>query len=756
LSNSADPKVNLDKMIEDILGFEDQINRILLTTEQESEENEKLLQNINKDIEKNLSRIDLLRQLVKSEETQREREIERRETEKKKISNILRDLEEEISNLRDGIDLTESLNIQEQKKIEEIKSVEKQLEEVKNKKNILNEDLKIQQIKSEELQVSVKKLKEDKIKFENDIVNSISLKETIEELINASNFKIIKYLQDSQDEYIYSETESEITLEEMSTIALPKFVSRLHENLLDLFFLNFSSTKSRDKERQLKIPKDDFENLMLKSLHNYVENRGLFNFDDLFILLTKKVFDLVVLHNKDEKSALNEINLEKLKIYLKSSLKIEFYEQSILNKELFLNRDYKLLKKEKERTLIELETKINSLYNKLEKIESQENDLKTKIQTIRNTSMTDNKLVTMLSLDEKLKSLIDMKNELNEELKNLEEKFSSRVKSYLEQIEEIEKINEILKKKKIECITKDEKIKLEKNEETLKLRNVIADKFREIKDYIKRISESGKEISDLYIDKINRILVNREIFQTEQASSLAESLREVQSSKLLNSNNIEENIEENLYQNDPLNLTMRKNFMEQKNFMNFMTSPPNKSKTSTVHHPTNYSHFIQPSYLTAQHSKDYTKSQERRNLSNFEFTDKEYIFLSSHKKENSISQFQLESNGKHKRDKSNITTLSEISSANTSKNNSQRSNQCNYSNVSFKKYPYNFVSPNKVQKPEKSRSKSKDKNLIKFDEKKELKNQILNLKNQINLNFSNIESENLKLVLEKVKNLLFN
>jgi hypothetical protein len=86
----------IDRIVEEIIKSEDRIKELTINSSKIQESNETLLRDLSHDINQNCNRINLLNQFIQSEESQIEKEIKKREDEKKNIDNLIKELEEEI------------------------------------------------------------------------------------------------------------------------------------------------------------------------------------------------------------------------------------------------------------------------------------------------------------------------------------------------------------------------------------------------------------------------------------------------------------------------------------------------------------------------------------------------------------------------------------------------------------------------------------------------------------------------------------
>ena len=223
-----------------------------------------------------------------------------------------------------------------------------------------------------------------------------------------------------------------------------------------------------------------------KSIDNNLINDFLFNLSMIIINKMKNIFD------KNEKKNIF-ISSNDLMIYLSYFFKMNYYEILIGNHFKFIEKDYKLLKKEIKKNISEISNELIKLEEKLEEIKIKEKINLNMIEIIQNKSKENNCYNSDLYENEKnslelCSNLNDLLNEKEKIKKEIEQNNNDLIKK--KEINEI-KINELTNKinninNEIKLINNDiENITVKNNEDIINYREIIADKFNQIKTHLK-------------------------------------------------------------------------------------------------------------------------------------------------------------------------------------------------------------------------------------------------------------------------------
>lgn len=671
----------VDKLVEEILRLEDIINQISDSQILKNKSNQEFLDNITRDIEKNNSRINLLQKFIEAEEEEIKNFIKKKEEERDSINSLIKNIESEILNLKS---LTEDgkLNSRLFKiRNEDIKNFEIDLSILQEQKIKLKKDLLEFEKKKNSFKESLVMLREEKYLIESELINLISKKESLEEIINVNNFSFFKGTHNSIDLTITSVNSLksiELFYIEINIIEKNKLSTCLYETLIEMFTFEISNrylttitgtnTPSYGTANNflLKIDKNSFQSLIKRSLDNYKEGKGLFNVDDFFYLITKKIYDLLYTYIEN-KIYLKELNVEKLRIFLKHFFKVQYYEQIINDKLNFTNKEYKCIRKDKQLTIGEFEFKITNSSKKIEELERKEKEIKNSLkELIEQTDENGVNLSALRDCDKKMKQLVDNKTNINVEIYSNKSKNKKRRENYTLQIEEIQKINEELSIKKIEIKECIENLNLKSKEQIIPIRNKIAEKFQEIKmlirskkditsyrtsssttrddtNYFQDLKNNG-EMSDVvskYIDQINST------FKHNNIDGQISPLKITSVKRLFSKNNSPSKNSPNFHMNSPKKINLEKTNFSHLSNSNFKKN----SETSR-----NFDSFQK---LEKNNSEDNVTSERGSSIHKKSHTSQNFCqnIPSRHKKSNSQFSYEMTSKNYIQTDINSNTTM---------------------------------------------------------------------------------------------------
>ena len=487
--------------------------------------------------------------------------------------------------------------------------------ELKNNINKLNENLKM--------------LKEEKFGINDELLDIISYKETLE-CINKNNLvNLTKLLK--QNNSIISNENLKIGIEKINRIEKPikifnfelmiidlkKVSSKLYEELSYSFgFILINNkiirkknyyTRSQNKEiRTIEIydkglNDNNNNNYKNKSLNNsYIINSQYEN-----NILDKNYFELSIeeeLNSYFKENNEQEINdlldkialiiIEQLKkneleiplyfndnliSYLSYFFKILYYDKVIDNKIKFINKDYKSIKKEYKKAKDFSNNEILKLENKYEEIITKEKECENNLKNIKkdesiNLNEIEKEYIQYCS---KINYIMKQKDDINKNIINLENDINNKK---IEKNNEIEIINNELKnmQKEINEINNTNELNtLKNNESIINYRKIIADKFNLIKELLQSYKEKyGSNIS-LYNKFINNINNTLQKTRNQIISNGAEDYNESNIINLnisqINDNNI---LNKKIYKNNSFN----KSINNKKKIMNDLELSKNLSK----------------------------------------------------------------------------------------------------------------------------------------------------------------------------------
>ena len=444
--------------------------------------------------------------------------------------------------------------------------IDEEINKLNNKINQINENLCM--------------MKEKKKNVNNEIIELISCKETIDSLVRTSLNNLIDYNSNNNNNYnnVINKDEEEMeeneynNKDENNNIILPEIFSyelsildtnKISKNicneLYDIFNIKNSQPNNKISNKNINININNNNNgindieeynkelsLNLSEIKPKKEDEDNFNKNNLEILI-KSELDTFLLNEIKNKDIINnlfenlciiistklqlldveDISNEKLKIFLLYYFKSIYYDNIIENKFKFINKEYKILKKEGKKNLESLKNELNILVNKKEEIESKKANNKTK----------------------KLNNNYNYINEGGINLTKSEQEYiqiCSKGNSLLKQKEEIINIINSLEKsiEKIKNENNEEKEKVKLNDDILNYRKIISDKF----DLIKRQLERYKSKYGSNLGIYNRLIdgINDTIKQTYNKYPFEESNNLDLNNNINNNNN-------NIFKKDDIN-----------------------------------------------------------------------------------------------------------------------------------------------------------------------------------------------------------
>lgn len=512
---------------------------------------------------------------------------------------------------------------------DKVKDLMREIEVYKASESVVLNNQKELKNNIDKLNENLKMLKEEKLGINDELLDIISYKETLE-CINKNNLvNLTKLLK--QNNSIISNENLKIGLEKINRIEKPikifnfelmlidlkKVSSKLYEELSYSFgFILINNkimrknnyyTRSQNKEiRTIEIydkglNDNNNNNYKNKSLNNsYIINSQYEN-----NILDKNYFELSIeeeLNSYFKENNEQEINdlldkialiiIEQLKkneieiplyfndnliSYLSYFFKILYYDKVIDNKIKFINKDYKSIKKEYKKAKDFSNNEILKLENKYEEIITKEKECENNLKNIKkdesiNLNEIEKEYIQYCS---KINYIIKQKDDINKNIINLENDINNKK---IEKNNEIEIINNELKnmQKEINEINNTNELNtLKNNESIINYRKIIAEKFNLIKELLQSYKEKyGSNIS-LYNKFINNINNTLQKTRNQIISNGAEDYNESNIINLnisqINDNNI---LNKKIYKNNSFN----KSINNKKKIMNDLELSKNLSK----------------------------------------------------------------------------------------------------------------------------------------------------------------------------------
>ena len=431
--------------------------------------------------------------------------------------------------------------------------------EVKNNfEKEINEEINIIKDNINQLNENLMMMKEEKKIVNNEIIELISCKETIDSLVKTSLNNLNDFNNNFNNKNEKSE-ENENNSDENTNIILPEIYSyelnlldtnktskNICDELYDVFNIknnelnNINSNKKINKNMINNNEYNDIEeeynkelSLNLSEIKSNKEEDN-FNKNNLEILI-KSELDTFLLNEIKNKEIINNllenlciivttklqlldidnISSEKLKIFFLYYFKSIYYDNIIENKLKFINKEYKILKKEIKKNLESLKNELNILENKKEEMNINKENNKTKMKYLYNDNYNNmNEEPVNLTKSEqeyiqicsKGNSLLKQKEELINIINELERNIEKIKIKHEEEIYKMTiELNKI--KEKINSLTNnEEKTKIKLNDDILNYRKIISDKFELIKKQLQKYKSkygSSLGIYNRLIDGIN-------------------------------------------------------------------------------------------------------------------------------------------------------------------------------------------------------------------------------------------------------------
>ena len=282
------------------------------------------------------------------------------------------------------------------------------------------------------------------------------------------------------------------------------------------------------KESNLILDKNSLKNLIKEEIDSFIKNnKNVFNNNDIDIdendysLLIKNFLNTIAiiisgqLKQYDSDISVSHCQNDLIN-YLLYFFKILYYDNVIENKFKFINKEYKTQKKEYKKfkeiinnELLKLENKYDEIKTKIIYNENLINSLKkdgeNELQKNDNyTNLSQNEQL-YIQLCIKINSILKQKEEIKNIINNYEIDINKKKYEKENEIENINNDIERIKKEINDINHKNELDTLENNENIIKYRKIIADKFNSIKEQLQLYKEKYGSNLSLYNKFINNI-----------------------------------------------------------------------------------------------------------------------------------------------------------------------------------------------------------------------------------------------------------
>ena len=432
----------------------------------------------------------------------------------------------------------------------EVQKTKKDIEHSEAMQLSLKKQIYDTKMKLNEIENILYMMKEEKISIKEELINLISQKESLEEIVKLSiinmsssnvNGKRSFPLNNPQEKAI------ELFSYEINHIDLNKVTNAICDGIMEIvessnqsnnviMELNIGEVRNGsqsnvsnnahqgiNREYLEKIIKEEISNFN-KSIKVYVASPVNSLITSLANIILNSILSYDASQREDNHNLFGDMNLvnfntnitsQSLSYYLICVFKVFYYESLIESKITFTTKEYKVMKKEASRQIEILHLNITKITTKLEDNEAKCIEMQNKLKVL-NEQGEKNKQSGMNSLTQSEKNYIEISSKGNIALKRKED-IDNDIKLIKEQISSIskEKENEVDKIKKEQSDTKlniellqneAEASKLKSNEEIIQLRKQIADKFHIIKTQLQLYKQKHGSNLDIYnklIDSIN-------------------------------------------------------------------------------------------------------------------------------------------------------------------------------------------------------------------------------------------------------------
>lgn len=432
----------------------------------------------------------------------------------------------------------------------EVQKTKKDIEHSEAMQLSLKKQIDDTKMKLNEIENILYMMKEEKISIKEELINLISQKESLEEIVKLSiinmsssnvNGKRSFPLNNPQEKAI------ELFSYEINHIDLNKVTNAICDGIMEIvessnqsnnviMELNIGEVRNGsqsnvsnnahqgiNREYLEKIIKEEISNFN-KSIKVYVASPVNSLITSLANIILNSILSYDASQREDNHNLFGDMNLvnfntnitsQSLSYYLICVFKVFYYESLIESKITFTTKEYKVMKKEASRQIEILHLNITKVTTKLEDNEAKCIEMQNKLKVL-NEQGEKNKQSGMNSLTQSEKNYIEISSKGNIALKRKED-IDNDIKLIKEQISSIskEKENEVDKIKKEQSDTKlniellqneAEASKLKSNEEIIQLRKQIADKFNIIKTQLQLYKQKHGSNLDIYnklIDSIN-------------------------------------------------------------------------------------------------------------------------------------------------------------------------------------------------------------------------------------------------------------
>ena len=435
------------------------------------------------------------------------------------LNNDFKEIEKKIKNLNNfnvvdifdlSFDKIEKI-ISKIKDEDNLKNISIEFNKIDNLKRKLSNNLNEYLIKKNQITEINNMLNEEKIIIENNLLNLISEKESLEEIIknylkfclndnnnlNINNNKIKKYSENF-----------EIFYYEISIINLINFSQNFSEIFFDFIEKNnLFKNISYEKNINIKICKFELNTLLKNKLINFIKlkQKSKKNLNDFIINLSKEIL---------LKFNINFFNSKKFENFIKINIKLNYLTKIIESSLNFINNSFKQILNENNKKLLEINLIINKLNLEQNEKENKLNEIDEKKNLLINSNANNNSYLNQkekeyLILNEKSLNILNKKKENEKESNEIILTFNLFKENIINKIDELNNKN-ISLQNEIEYLNSQNDINiLNIQKEIENIKKSIKDKYKMIKIQLTIFKRKHKNNLNLYeklIDKINNAL----------------------------------------------------------------------------------------------------------------------------------------------------------------------------------------------------------------------------------------------------------
>ena len=390
----------------------------------------------------------------------------------------------------------------------------------KQKENDIINNINEINLKINQIDERIKMLREEKLTINNELINIISCKESIDAFIKFNHYLIKNYqenkdnkmdknIKEKIDEEIYKKNKWNSTINlhfyELSIIDFEKLSDNFNEIIFDLYNLN-----------KLKM-NNSFAEIIKKEINSSIKNiqsgKCLFNKNIFLKSISYKIVNNLISHLQLDKknNNINDIN-QNIIIYLSYYIKSLYYEKIINENFKFINKEYKYNKKELQKIISELNNEKKKqeiikmdIHEKVindEKNENIINNVLIKSKLLDNFNEKSNKLSQeendYLQTCYKINNLEIQKNEIISDSEKIINEFKNIINELNNEKNKLNKELEEIDKKISNLSTNIEERTIKANNEIIEYRKVIAEKYNNIKEHLKKCKIKYGENTEEY------------------------------------------------------------------------------------------------------------------------------------------------------------------------------------------------------------------------------------------------------------------